>query len=293
MARQSANEKWQQRWDLLLRYRLIEIIALWEGRLTTKALIQAFGIGRQQASKDINFYNAEIAAGNLVYDTRLKGYRPADEFRCTVTQGNINEYLHLLASRQDLQSKIEYMDINQANITSIQPPLRQVKPAFVRAIIEAARENKRVEIQYTSLTKPEPRDRMIAPHTLVFNGYRWHVRAYCEETSMFKDFLLSRMTDIAEITLDATQGEADDLDWNTFVEIVIHPDSRLNLAQRKVIENDFAMRQGALVIKTRAALVTYYLQLLRIDKAESHANPGAQQIILANRDQLSQWILPE
>ena len=35
------------RWDLALRYRLIETIAWWEGRLTTQHLIQSFGISRQ------------------------------------------------------------------------------------------------------------------------------------------------------------------------------------------------------------------------------------------------------
>ena len=53
VSRKSAGE-WPVRWDLLLRYRLIEVMALWEGRLTTNHLMRAFGIGRQQASKDIN-----------------------------------------------------------------------------------------------------------------------------------------------------------------------------------------------------------------------------------------------
>ena len=44
-ARKSAGE-WPVRWDLLLRYRLIEVMALWEGRLTTNHLMRAFGIGR-------------------------------------------------------------------------------------------------------------------------------------------------------------------------------------------------------------------------------------------------------
>jgi len=48
------QQKTQGRWDSLLRYRAIEIIALWEGRLTTNHLCDSFGIGRQQASKDIN-----------------------------------------------------------------------------------------------------------------------------------------------------------------------------------------------------------------------------------------------
>ncbi len=46
----------QVRWDLDLRYRLIETVACWGGRLTTGHLIQSFGISRQQTSKDINTY---------------------------------------------------------------------------------------------------------------------------------------------------------------------------------------------------------------------------------------------
>ena len=49
------------RWDLALRYRLIETVAWWEGRLTTNHLMQSFGISRQQASKDINTYINEHA----------------------------------------------------------------------------------------------------------------------------------------------------------------------------------------------------------------------------------------
>ena len=33
---------WPIRWDLLLRYRLIETIALWEGRLTTNHICHSF-----------------------------------------------------------------------------------------------------------------------------------------------------------------------------------------------------------------------------------------------------------
>ncbi len=51
------------RWDLLSRYRFIELIALWEGRLTTRHLVETFGIGRQQASRDINVYNREVGVG--------------------------------------------------------------------------------------------------------------------------------------------------------------------------------------------------------------------------------------
>ena len=36
---------WPMRWDLLFRYRIIEIVAQWEGRLTTNHLCSSLGIG--------------------------------------------------------------------------------------------------------------------------------------------------------------------------------------------------------------------------------------------------------
>ena len=75
------------RWEQLLRYRFIEIIVLWEGRLTTRHLCEVFGIGRQQASKDINNYIREVGPGNLEYDKFLKGYKPTSQFKPEVTEG--------------------------------------------------------------------------------------------------------------------------------------------------------------------------------------------------------------
>nr|WP_289933796.1 hypothetical protein [Pseudomonas aeruginosa] len=69
------------RWDLALRYRLIETVAWWEGRLTTNHLMQSFGISRQQASKDINSYISKYAPKNLEYDKHLKGYVPSRHFK--------------------------------------------------------------------------------------------------------------------------------------------------------------------------------------------------------------------
>ena len=67
------GNSWPIRWDLLFRYRLIEIVAYWEGRLTTNHLVNSFGIGRQQASRDINSYLKDIAPNNLIYNKHLKG----------------------------------------------------------------------------------------------------------------------------------------------------------------------------------------------------------------------------
>src|SRR5690606_34860257 len=109
---------WPIRWDLLLRYRLIEIIALWEGRLTTNHICHSFGIGRQQASKDINTYLRELAPGNLVYDRHLKGYVPSANFKPVVTRGAVSEYQDLLARQQNLSDTFSDLELRSEEHTS-------------------------------------------------------------------------------------------------------------------------------------------------------------------------------
>lgn len=94
--------KWSFKFDLLQRYRLIEIVALWEGKLNANHLRDYFGIGRQQASKDINEYCDNIGHGNLTYNLSLKGYEPTESFKPVITSGVVDEYLQLVSRNNDL-----------------------------------------------------------------------------------------------------------------------------------------------------------------------------------------------
>ena len=114
------EQQWPFRWELLLRYRFIETIALWEGRLTTRHLCDTFGIGRQQASKDINNYLREVGPGNLEYDKFLKGYKPAAGFRPMVTQGLADGIL---------------INVTRDNVVRLLPPLT-LTDAEADAIVE-------------------------------------------------------------------------------------------------------------------------------------------------------------
>ena len=132
--------EWPIRWDLLLRYRLIETIALWEGRLITNHICHSFGIGRQQASKDINTYLRELAPGNLVYDRHLKGYVPAAKFRPVVTRGMVSEYLDLLARQQSLSNTFASLDIGLPDSIVVPDPNRFIAPETMRAVVAATRQ---------------------------------------------------------------------------------------------------------------------------------------------------------
>ena len=282
--------QWPFRWELLLRYRFIETIALWEGRLTTRHLCDTFGIGRQQASKDINNYLREVGPANLEYDKYLKGYKPAADFRPRVTQGLADEYLHLMARNNELLNVFESLALNVANVEVLSQPVRDVKPEVLRPIMQAARQQKRLDVDYVSLNNPDREGRIIVPHTLVYTGLRWHVRAWCEKNQEYRDFVLSRFRDIPEIMDESEHGVAGDSEWNTRVTIRIVADPRLSREQQEVVQVDYGMESGALEISTRGKLVPYALKLLHIDPKEQLDDPTAQQIIVENRAQLAPWL---
>ena len=280
---------WPLRWDLLLRYRLIEVVALWEGRLTTNHLMRAFGIGRQQASKDINTYLADYGPDNLVYDRFLKGYRPVAAFKPVFTQGVADEYLQMMHAREDLACSFESLAVRELNTEVLLPPSRALRPAVLRPILQACRDGLRVEIQYTSLNNPEPEHRVIQPHTVVHSGMRWHVRAWCEKNAEYRDFVLSRIQDQPETTLPGEQGHEQDTAWQQWLTLEITPDPRLSPDQQAVIARDYDMVKDVLAIPCRAAMANYIVQLLRLDD-QGHRAAESQQIVLRNREAIKGYL---
>jgi predicted DNA-binding transcriptional regulator YafY len=280
----------QIRWDLALRYRLIETIAWWEGRLTTGHLMQSFGISRQQASKDINTYLTEHAPKNLTYDKHLKGYKPSKVFKPLFIDGSASAYLHLLNQNRERAAHIEGLAFAYAHTELLLIPDRSIRPEILRPILQACREGLRLETDYVSLANPKPETRVIVPHTLVFTGMRWHVRAYCEKNGDFRDFVLSRFRGDPDLIHASDHKREADVDWMAEIDVIFEPDRRLKPEQKLIIEADYGMQNGQLLIRTRGALVQYILQRYQIDPTKIQAKAAAQQIVVANLEELGRWL---
>ena len=280
----------QVRWDLALRYRLIETVAWWEGRLTTGHLIQSFGISRQQASKDINTYITEHAPRNLTYDKQLKGYVPSKLFKPLFIDDSASAYLHLLNQTHSRAPHVEGLALAYAHTMVLEVPDRTIRPEVLRPLLKACRDSEVIEIEYVSLANPSPETRLIAPHTLVYTGMRWHVRAYCEKNREYRDFVLSRLRGQPEFERKTENLIGGAEDWNTGAAVSIEPDSRLKPEQKAIIEADFGMLDGLLVIPTRRALVKYVLQRFQIDPKKLDPKAAAQQIVVKNLDELKPWL---
>jgi predicted DNA-binding transcriptional regulator YafY len=278
------------RWDLALRYRLIETVVWWEGRLTTNHLMQSFGISRQQASKDINTYINEHAPKNLEYDKYLKGYVPSKQFAPLFIDDSASAYLHLVNQNHDRAPHVEGLALAYAHTEVLQVPDRSIKAEILRPLLKACREGLRLEMEYVSFNTPEQETRLIAPHTLIYTGMRWHVRAYCEKNRAYRDFVLSRLRGELELLDSSENGRDADEGWNTQLNVIIEPDQRLSPEQKRIIEIDYGMQNGQLIVPSRGALVQYVLQRFQIDANKVESKASAQQIVVANLDELQPWL---
>ncbi|WAJ71256.1 WYL domain-containing protein [Catenovulum adriaticum] len=159
-------------------------------------------------------------------------------------------------------------------------PAHFVEPSLVANLLTAIEQQKRIEVDYISLRSTEYDGRIIAPHHFVYDGLRWHVRAFDEKHQAFLDFNLSRFQGAGEIEENTIKPPTaqDDNEWQTQVDVVIVPDPRLSPAQKACIEREYQMQNGQLIIQCRAALVKYVLLRLRLDIYKNTAE--AQQIML-------------
>jgi len=261
---------------------LIELLVYWEGQVTPSNLAKIAGISRQQASKNLSQYRLKNPE-SLCFCKRKKAYLPTDFFYPYLINQDIGEYLHWITNQKEGDSVIP------AN-KCLLPPMREIKPGLMRPLMQAMREQKRVEVNYVSINNPDHEGRIIVPHHLINTGLRWHLRAWCEKNQEFRDFVLGRFQGDADLLDKSNISSAEDSDWHTQVTIVIAPDPRLSAEQRRVIEFEYAMENGQLEIVTRACLVSYKLQLLNINPRIYEADAKAQQLVIVNKDDIHKWL---
>lgn len=279
-------------WDQKVRFRLLEIVLQWEGRLTTNHLCSAFDIGRQQASKDINRYIKEFSPEGLVYDWQLKGYKPTTDFVPQFSQGTVNEYLHLLHQDNPHANTLSLVDHSLADrrydhTKVLDVPSRHVDSAIVRGLVQAARNQLRVDVDYASLSSEVVSGRNIVPHTLIYDGIRWHVRAYCEKRGEYLDFVMSRFRGVPDLLDASPHGREQDVEWNTQVEVVVIPNPCLTPGQQAIIAMDYDMLDGHLRFTQRLPLVHYALDRVQVSYDGQHGqNPDQFPLVLQNRDEL-------
>ena len=268
------------------RYWYIELHLWWEGRINCPMLEAEFNITRQYASQVLRDYRTEFNPGSAYYDASAKAYLPSPEMRPLLLSGDVAEYFNWVSVHR------APVRLN-AGFATLEPPPRHVSSTIMRPLIRARREQRRLEVDYVSLTNPDREGRIIVPHTFVNTGLRWHLRAWCEKSEGYRDFVLSRFRGEPELLDESLHGQLDDEAWNTEVTLVFAADTRLTSEKQAVIQQDYQMQEGQLKVTTRAALAHYVLQEMQVNTKVVDATPEAQQLVLVNRAEVKPWLFSD
>ncbi|MGE4340264.1 MAG: WYL domain-containing protein [Pigmentiphaga sp.] len=275
------------KWGIERRLEFIEFRLFWDGHVNRSDLMDHFGVSVNQASTDLNRYLA-LAPENMAYDKSGRAYIRSSGFSPLFLKPDASRYLTQLRSVGEGVLETSEAWLGALPECDVLPtPARGVDAGVLRSVVASIRRSESVEVRYQSMSSPEPRWRWIAPHALAFDGFRWHARAFCFNDQCFKDFLLSRIIETRGTKLSEVSTSAD-ADWNEQITLEIGPHPGLSDTQQKAIAMDYGMRDGKAKIHVRKALLYYTLRRLGLDTDPSARRPQDQQIVLLNRDQISQ-----
>ncbi len=272
------------RWSVDQRIDFIRQRLIWQGSVNRADLVAAFQVSANQATVDLRQFEARFPGG-LAYDPRQRTYRPGPGLAA--------------ADEQDTQALLRLLRLQADGVVSPGPcpvdplppvdqgglPPRPVPPKTLSTLLTAIREGRAMSGMYVSMSTATPRRRLLEPHALVFDGFRWHARArdaQAGEPALFKDFVLGRLSDAA-LEGPATGGgaQADGL-WQRLVRLTLEPHKKLTEAQRAAILLDYGMdpHTGTLTLTVREATAWYLRKRLGLVKGHHDQPPEEQHIVL-------------
>src|ERR1700691_2596334 len=232
-------------WGQDRRLEFIEFRLLWDGKINRGEVAEYFNVSIQQASLDFARYMF-LAKDNMEYDRREKVYRATKEFTPLFIAPDTQTYLNELSglATGTISQSFSFMGARPpCDVVTL--PVRRVRTEVLLPILWAMRDGTEIDITYQSMRSPDPTRQWIAPHSLAFDGTRWHARAWCHRSSRFRDFVLTRFQEIHGRRAGRVNLH-DDAEWQTFVVIEIEPNPSLTVSQKESVIADFGMQNGRL-----------------------------------------------
>ena len=280
----AAEPRPTKRWSQDRRLEFIDFRLRWEGRLNRADLTKHFAISVPQASLDIARY-LELAPANMAYDKSARVYVASTEFEALFASSSAHQYLNELLTTQTglLGPEASFLGWRPA-MDLVPTPGRQLNSDTLAQLVTAIREHRAVSVLYQSMSQEEPQPREVSPHAIAHDGFRWHARVYCHLRRQYRDFVIARILRIQPSEVTYVEP-AEDREWSKLVELVLVPNPELSAAHKRVIELDYGMADGRIVLKCRQALLFYALKHLGLDHTTG-GSPKAHQIVLENRTEV-------
>lgn len=270
-------------WGVAQRYEFIEWRAYWDGRLNRGDLEREFNISTPQASVDLRNYQ-EAAPDNIEYNSSEKAYVATSRFHPRYLNLSAERYLRQLHSLKINVASIEETWFDALPPIEVLPTIaRGVEAYTLRALLRTIRMGGSIKINYRSLTSS--RNRVICPHSLANDGYRWHIRAWCMERKEYRDFVLGRILSV--FPPEACDARApEDVEWESFTKLVLVPNPGLTSDQQETIARDYKIENGELPVAMRVSLSYYFIRRYNLDLRDGQIPAERAPLFLKNYDEV-------
>lgn len=235
------------------------------GEVGRPDLISRFGVAPAGATRDLALYR-EIAPKNIEFDGSSKVYRIGKQFAPLFEHAPQRVLSSLALGFGDGVNEVSQPLLPCESPTALSNPKMDVLAPICRAIHAKCP----VTIRYHSMSSGKSQ-RVIVPFALVDTGLRWHVRAFDRKTGEFRDFVVTRIEAPAFLDEEPKPHERpdNDIQWTRIVELDFVPHPRL--ARPEVIRMDYGMTDGAIRMRTRAAVAGYMLLRWSVDCSPEHS----------------------
>jgi predicted DNA-binding transcriptional regulator YafY len=251
------------------RLTYIESVAYWEGKVDRPRVVGEFNVSENHVTKDFRLYK-DAFPGNIQYDETSRAYRPSPKFKPRIGRGSAEEYLSLLRTQAERRDGSLLPAITSAVVSdAVPPPQGKLESSVLNAVTRAISSGTGLAISYQSKNRPEPVSHRVWPHALLFNGTRWHARAYDQEHQGFIDLVLQRISKIKAVDEVSPIDSTQDLGWSTWVTLDVIPSRSLSASQAEVVAREFGMtpagRGWVWSVRLRECLAGYFIYLHRLD----------------------------
>ena len=275
------------RWGVRRRLEFIDFRLFWDGRFNRSDLSATFAISAQQASADIAQYE-RIASANLRYDRAEKAYIRTEAFAPTFIGETIERYLLQLVAIENRWMRPEdtwFGAIPPVEVITL--GRRPTDPTVLLRVLDAIGKQQQIDISYASLTGSVQPSRTIAPHALAHSAGRWYVRSWSKDHDDFRDYNLNRIAAVSDHR-PATIDPALDFEWAHQINLDIRPNPELSAERQAAVAAEHGMTDGRLVRPCRLSLSFYLMSEYNLDVEPGVLKPEKQQIVLQNRDEVTQ-----
>jgi predicted DNA-binding transcriptional regulator YafY len=266
------------RWSVEQRIAFAARRLYWDGSINRDDLMRRFGVSANQATADLARLKDAYPDG-FAYDTVARRYRAHPAFLPHEAEPTrlLRELRLIAEGHLDLQDSV-LATVPALAIAEL--PERSVDAAVLRAVLAAIRDRQAIRARYVSFQRPGERQRVLSPHALVFDGFRWHARAHDAGDDTFKDFLLARLSRVTAAGAWQRVPEQDAA-WNRMVTLEIAPHPGLDPHQRRVIARDYGMdAKQRLLLQVREAVLFYVRRRFGLTDGHEQRPAREQHIVL-------------